>query len=563
MKVIIVGGVAGGATAAARLRRNDENAEIIIFERTGYISYANCGLPYYIGGVITDRRALTLQTPESFGRRFNVDVRVRREVTDIDTERKTVKVRELNGGREYEESYDKLLLSPGAKAAVPPVPGAGGDRTFTLRTVEDTFAIYDFAGKTDAKKAVIAGGGFIGLETAENLMRRGIAVTLLQRGTHVMPPFDGDMAEVLHAYLRAQGLDLRPGVNVAAFEADGGGITIRTDCGDVRADFAVIATGVAPDTELAVRAGLKTGIRGAIVVSGRMETSAPDVYAVGDAVQVTEFVGGRDALISLAGPANKQGRIAADNMTGGHAEYKGSQGSSVIKLFGMTAACTGLNEKTAAAAGIACDKVVIAPASHATYYPGAEDMFLKLLFGTDGRVLGAQIAGGEGVDKRIDVIATAIRARMTVRDLAELDLAYAPPYSSAKDPVNMAGFVAGNVLDGKVRQYHWHDVPALSGRKDITMLDVRTRGEYARGRIAGTVNIPLDELRSRLDELDRAKPVYVNCHSGLRSYIACRILTAHGFDCYNLSGGYGFFRYASAGAEYGGGQTYPCGMPKE
>lgn len=563
MKVLIVGGVAGGATAAARLRRLDENAEIIMFERTGYVSYANCGLPYYIGGVIPEKRSLTLQTPESFKKRFNIDVRIKSEVTDIDTENKTVTVCDLSSGNVYTERYDKLLLAPGAKASLPPIEGVDSPRAFTLRTVEDTFAIYDYLADTQAKKAVVIGGGFIGIETAENLMHRGLSVTLLTHGNQVMPPFDYDMACQLHAYMRSRGIDLRLNRHTTALSEYDSGIKVHTDeDGEINADLVIIATGVTPDSALAVKAGLKTGIKGSILVDSRMRTSAKDVYAVGDAVQVVNFVSGTDALIPLAGPANKQARIAADNIAGGNSEYKGSQGSSVIKIFGLTAATTGLNEKSAKAVGIGYEKTVTFSASHATYYPGATDMTVKLIFSkTDGKVLGAQIIGFDGTDKRIDVIATAIRAGMTVYDLTELDLAYAPPYSSAKDPVNMAGYVATNVLGGKVKQFHWNEVGELCKRGDVIMLDVRTPREFAQGHFPNAVNIPVDALRGRINELDADKPIYVNCYSGLRSYIACRMLSAHGFDCYNFSGGFGFYSYIAYDKKFDETCRGDCGLP--
>ncbi len=565
MKVIIIGGVAGGATAAARLRRLDEKAEIIMFERTGYVSYANCGLPYYIGGVISDRRALTLQTPDSFRRRFNIDVRIKSEVTEIDTENKTVTVRDLASGNVYTERYDKLLLSPGAKSALPRIEGITSDKVFTLRTVEDTFAIYDFVTANNVKKAAVIGGGFIGIETAENLMHRGIAVTLLTHGNQVMPPFDYDMACQMHAYLRSHGVDLRLNRHTTAITEENGGVWINTDeDGKINADVVIAATGVTPDTELAVKAGIKTGIKGAVITDDHMRTSVKDVYAVGDAVQVSNFVSGADALIALAGPANKQARIAADNIAGGNSVFKGSQGTSVIKIFGMTAASTGLNEKTAKSSGIDYDKTVTFSASHATYYPGATDMTVKLIFSkADGKVLGAQMIGFDGVDKRMDVVATAIRAGFTVRDLTELDLAYAPPYSSAKDPVNMAGYVACNVLDGSVKQFHYDEVGRLCGRDDVTMLDVRTPREFAQGHFPNAVNIPVDGLRGRIDELDKTKPVYVNCYSGLRSYIACRMLSARGFDCYNLSGGFGFYSYIAYDKTFDTTCRGDCGLPIE
>ncbi|MEG1872904.1 MAG: FAD-dependent oxidoreductase, partial [Ruthenibacterium sp.] len=444
MKVVIIGGVAGGATAAARLRRLDEGAEILILERGGFVSYANCGLPYYIGGVIEKKRALTLQTPKSFWERFRVEVRVNSEVTMLHPQDKTVSVKNLADGTEYTESYDKLILSPGAKAMRPDFPGLAtvSERVFTLRTVEDTFCIREFIDAQRPARAVVIGGGFIGLEMAENLVHTGIETTLLQRGDQVLPPLDYDMACEVHAYLRDKGVNLRLDETVEGFAASGHGVqTLLAGKEPVTADFVILAIGVAPETHLAKEAGLALGARDAIAVNERMETSVPDLYAVGDAVEIRHFVTGKKALIALAGPANKQGRIAADNICGRESRFTGAQGSSVIKLFDMTVATTGLNEKAAKAAEMPFDKVVTYSADHATYYPGATDMTVKTLFDpVSGKILGAQIVGFSGVDKRIDVLATAIRAGMTGADLEELDLAYAPPYSSAKDPVNMAGF---------------------------------------------------------------------------------------------------------------------------
>ena len=441
MKVVIVGGVAGGATAAARIRRLDEQAEIVVFERSGYISYANCGLPYYIGDAITDPRALTLQTPGSFFSRFRVNMRVHHEVTAIHPDKKTVSVKNLETGEEFEESYDKLILSPGAKPTQPKVPGTGLDRVFTLRTVEDTFRIKTYINAHHPASAVLAGGGFIGLELAENLRALGMEVTIVQRPRQLMNPFDPDMAAFIHSEMRRHGVKLVLGRTVEGFAENGGGVDVLLkDGAPLRADMVVLAIGVTPDTALAGEAGLELGVRGSIAVNDRMETSVPDIYAVGDAVQVKHAVTGQDALISLAGPANRQGRIAADNVCGGDSRYPGSQGSSVIKVFDMTAAVTGLSEAGARAAGLDADKVILSPMSHAGYYPGGKLMTMKVVFQrSSGRLLGAQIVGYEGVDKRIDVLATAIHAGMKAADLKDLDLAYAPPYSSAKDPVNMAG----------------------------------------------------------------------------------------------------------------------------
>lgn len=543
MKVVIVGGVAGGATAAARIRRLDENAEITIFEKSGYISYANCGLPYYIGGEISDREELTLQTPESFNARFRVDVKVRHEVVAINPDRKTVTVRNLSGGEVFEEKYDKLVLSMGAKPIRPNLPGIDDERIFTVRNVEDTFRIKDYIDATKPERAVVIGGGFIGIEMAENLRRLGTEVTLVEAAPQLMAPFDGDMAAFIHAEVRAAGVKLVLGGMVDGFESNGKSLGVRLKDGDtISCDMAVLAIGVAPDTALAKDAGFELGIKGSIVVNERMETSVPDVYAVGDAVQIKNFVTGKPALISLAGPANKQARIAADNICGKDSRYNGAQGSSVIKVFRLTAAATGINERTAKSEGIDADKVILSPMNHAGYYPGGKIMTMKVVFEKRTyRLLGAQIVGFDGVDKRIDVLATAIRAGMKVTDLTELDLAYAPPYSSAKDPVNMAGFMAENIRDGLVGQWYYDDEPTLPRDGSVTLLDVRTAEEFATGNINGFVNIPVDELRERAGELDKDKPVYVICQSGLRSYIAARILAGRGFEVYNFAGGYRFY----------------------
>lgn len=540
MKVVIVGGVAGGATAAARIRRLDEQAEIVVFERSGYVSYANCGLPYYIGGVIRDRAELTLQTPESFFTRFRVRMKVRHEVTAIHPDKKTVSVKNLETGEEFEEGYDKLILSPGAKPTQPRLPGVGLEKLFTLRTVEDTFRIKEYIEAHRPRSAVLAGGGFIGLELAENLREMGMEVTIVQRPRQLMNPFDPDMAAFIHAEMRKHGVQLALGHTVEGFEEKDGGVDVLLkDGAPLHADMVVLAIGVTPDTALAKAAGLELGVKDSIVVNDRMETSAPDIYAVGDAVQVKHFVTGQEVLLSLAGPANKQGRIAADNICGGDSRYLGSQGSSVLKVFDLTAAATGVNETNAKKAGLDVDSVILSPMSHAGYYPGGRVMTMKVVFekGTY-RLLGAQIVGYEGVDKRIDVLAAAIHASLTAIQLKDLDLAYAPPYSSAKDPVNMAGFMIENLAEGILKQWRLADMDRLPRNGSATLLDVRTAGEYCRGHMDGFVNIPVDELRDRLDELDRGKPVYAVCQSGLRSYIACRILAGNGFECYNFSGGY-------------------------
>lgn len=559
MKIVIVGGVAGGATAAARIRRLDEHAEIVVFEKSGYVSYANCGLPYYIGGEIEDKRELTLQTPESFYARFRVDMRVHHEVLAVDVKAKSVKVRNLASGEVFSESYDKLILSTGARPIKPNFEGIDNERIFTLRTVEDTLRIKQFTEDKRPQSAVVVGGGFIGIEVAENLRRLGMDVTLVEVAPQVMAPFDGDMAALIHAEMVRNGVKLILGTMVEGFTAEGG-VTVRLkDREPQTADMAVLAIGVAPDTTLAREAGLELGIKGSIVVDDRMQTSAPEVYAVGDAVQIKNFVTGKEGLISLAGPANKQGRIAADNVCGRDSRYTGGQGSSVIKIFGLTAACTGINERSAKSLGLDCDKVVLSPMSHAGYYPGGSVMTMKVLFekGTL-RILGAQIIGRDGVDKRIDVIATAIRAGLKATELTELDLAYAPPYSSAKDPVNMAGYMIENVCDGVLKQWHIEDADSIVSRKDVTLLDVRTPEEFQRGHIEGFLNIPVDELREGLSKLDKSKPVYVICQSGLRSYIASRILAGNGYEAYNFSGGYRFYA-AVKGDRACTERSLPCG----
>lgn len=563
MKVIIIGGVAGGASAAARIRRLDETAQIIVLERSNYVSYANCGLPYFIGGVIREQAELTLQTPQSFWERFHIDVRVRNEAVDIDVKSKTVAIRRLDTGEIYHEQYDKLLLSPGAKPVVPHLPGVTSDRIFSLRTVEDTLRIRKFIEEYKPATAVLVGGGFIGLEMAENLTAMGISVTVIQRSNQLFAPMDADMASFIHAQMRSHGVKLELEKTVTGFSSKGGKpVTMIKDSEPISSDMVLLGVGVEPDTVLAEKAGLALGIRGAVAVNEYMETSVPDIYAVGDAVEVSHFVTGKKSLISLAGPANKQGRIAADNICGGNSMFKGTQGSSVIKIFEMTGAVTGINEKTAEAAGIVYDKVVLSPVSHAAYYPGGQTMYMKVLYEKETlRLLGAQIAGYEGVDKRIDVIAAAIRAGMTADKLAELELAYAPPYSSAKDPVNMAGFMIENLETEKVAQFHWNEVEKLKCDGSMTLIDVRTAEEFDSGHIKGFFNIPVDELREHIEEFDIKNPVYVVCQSGVRSYIACCILSQHGFECYNLSGGYGFYS-AVMHEKQMAKSAYPCGMEK-
>ena len=561
MKIVIIGGVAGGATAAARIRRRNEHAEIIVFEKSGYISYANCGLPYYIGDVITDPEELTLQTPESFFRRFRIHMKIHHEVVSIHPDRKTVSVKNLETGEAFEESYDKLILSPGAKPAQPRLPGVGMDQLFTLRTVEDTFRIKEYITKNHPKSVVLAGGGFIGLELAENLRELGMEVTIVQRPRQLMTPFDPDMASMIHSEMRKHGIKLVLGYTVEGFmKKDHGVEVLLKDNPSLRADMVILAIGVTPDTVLAKEAGLELGIKGSIVVNDRMETSVPDIYAAGDAVQVKHYVTGEDTLISLAGPANKQGRIIADNICGDDSRYPGSQGSSVIKVFDMTAATTGINETNARRAGLQVDTVILSPMSHAGYYPGGKVMTMKVVFEkATCRLLGAQIIGYEGVDKPIDVLATAIHAGMKATQLKDLDLAYAPPYSSARDPVNMAGFMIDNITKEILKQWHLEDMDAVLKEEGAVLLDVRTVQEYSRGHISGFINIPLDELREHIHEIEKGKPVYLICQSGLRSYIASRILEGYGYETYNFSGG---FRYYDAVVNDRAliERAYACGM---
>lgn len=548
MKTIIIGGVAGGASAAARLRRLDENMEIIMIERSGYVSYANCGLPYYIGQKIKEKEVLTLQTPESFQSRFNITVRVKQEVIKIDPEKKTIHVKDLINNTTYLETYDRLILSPGAKSIIPPLPGINSPHVFTLRTVEDTFAIDKYIETHSIKHATIVGAGFIGLEMAENLKERGMNVSIIQLMNQVMAPLDFDMAQIVHQSIQQHGIDLQLSSSVVEIKPDhvvlNNGSTLSTD-------LVIMAVGVQPETQLAKDAGLMLGIKGSIVVNEHMQTSQADIYAVGDAVQVKHFITNNDTLLSLAGPANKQGRIAANHICGMNSSYAKSQGSSILKFFDLHIASTGLNEHDAKQANLDFDSVILTSASHATYYPAAQNMFVKVLFEkVTGKIIGGQIIGYDGVDKRIDVLATAIRAHMNAFDLTELELAYAPPFSSAKDPINMAGYAIENILLNKVEQVQWKE----AFKKDVILLDTRTQEEFVEGFIENAKHIPIDELRNRMNELDPSQELYIYCQSGLRSYLACRILSQHGFTCKNVAGGYGFYQYQLSKTGTG-----PCG----
>ena len=535
MKTIIIGGVAGGATAAARLRRLDEHAQIIILERGEFVSFANCGLPYYIGGSITEKGNLTLQTPESFRARFNIDVRTLSNAAGIDPERKTVTVEDLRTGKTYEESYDKLILSPGAEPIRPSIEGANLPNVFTLRNIPDTIRIKEYMETAYPHSAVVVGGGYIGVEMAENLAMAGLKVSVVELADHLIAPLDFDMAADVHRYIKSKGIKLYLNNGVTAIR----GNKVVLQKGELAADMVILAVGVRPETKLAKACGIQTNARGSILVNQNMQTNIPDIYAVGDAVEVEDFITKTPAFIPLAGPANKQGRIAADHIAGLSSVYKGTQGSAVLKLFDMTIATTGISEKAAKAAGIDYDKTYTYSGSHASYYPGASMMSIKALWDKKTlKLLGAQIVGFDGVDKRLDVLATAIRFGAKITDLAELELCYAPPFGSAKDPVNMLGFVAENVVSGNVKQFFWHDVENLPRDGSVTLLDTRTLLEVGRGKIEGFMHIPVDSLRSRIHEIPKEKPVYVHCHSGLRSYIACRILSGYGFECYNLAGGW-------------------------
>ena len=545
MKVLIVGGVAGGASAATRLRRLDEKAHIILFEKGPYISYANCGLPYYIGGEIKERENLLVTKPALLRGRFGIDVRTDSEVVSIDRRAKTVTVQNHQTGETYTESYDKLLLSPGASPKKPDWEGVNLPGIFTIRNVPDTCAVDDFIRETGAKRAAVVGGGFIGVEMAENLTARGLSVTLMEYQEQVLPPLDPEMAAIVHTHLRQNGVNLALGTAVSGFEKAGTGILVKTGKGDLETDLVILSVGVAPDSGLAKEAGLELGIGGSIAVNDNYQTSDPDIYAVGDAIQVRSRLTGQDTLLPLAGPANRQGRAAAESILGRKPSHsRDVLGSSILKV----------------AAGIPYLKTYTHPASHAGYYPGGTPMSLKLLFGPDGKVFGAQAVGQDGVDKRMDVLATVIRLGGTVYDLQDLELCYAPPYSSAKDPVNMLGFTAANILNGDMKDFYCEDLAGLDLDK-VFLLDCRTPAEFAMGTIPGAVNIPLDELRNRLEELPKDKPVYEFCQVGLRGYIAYRILTQHGFEVYNLSGGYK--SYAQARELYQKPSPVDCaGLPK-
>lgn len=563
MKIVIVGGVAGGASAAARIRRLDETAKIIMFERTEYISYANCGLPYYIGGAIKNKKSLTLNTPEDFNNRFNVDVRVECEVTSINPDRHQVTVKDLSNQKEYTESYDKLVLAPGAKAVKPETKGIDREGVFSLRTVSDTFKIKDYVMKKKPTTAVVIGGGYIGLEMAENLMELDVDVTVVQRSKQVMRPLDWEMAGYLQGYMRDKGLRLKLGSVTTEIGVDNGKLyTVIDDVETLPSDLVIVASGVTPDTDFLKGSGLEFGLKGSIKVNERMETSLKDIYALGDAVEVKNFVTGQDSLIPLAGPANKQGRIVANNICGIDDKFKGSQGSSIIKVFDISVAMTGINEVQAKVAGLNYDKIIICPPAHATYYPGSKNIAMKVVYEKDsGKILGAQLIGFEGTDKRCDVLAVAVRHGFTASDLTELELCYAPPYSSAKDPVNMAGYVIENLITEKISQIYINEVDKIDKDRNI-ILDVRKPLEYEWGHIPGAINIPLDSLRSEMHKLPKDKKIYVNCRTGLRSYIACRMLIQNGYECANIAGGFYFYANVMKGS-FNMAAMHSCGVDIE
>lgn len=537
-KIVIVGGVAGGATAAARLRRLTEKDEIIIFERGEYISFANCGLPYYIGEVIQDRNKLLVQTVEGMAKRFHLDIRNLSEVTAINRDQKTVTVKNLRTREEYEEAYDTLILSPGARPMVPPIPGIEeANALFTLRNIPDTDQIKAYVDQQKPKSAVVIGGGFIGVEMAENLTERGVEVTLVEMANQVMAPIDYEMAAIVHAHMKEHGVHLILEDGVKAFENNGRRIILNSGR-TLETDMIILAIGVQPESQLAKEAGLELGVRGTIKVNECLQTSDPNIYAIGDVIEVKNYIHGFETFVPLAWPANRQGRLVADHIHGYDVKYNGTLGTSIAKIFDLTVAATGNNEKVLKQYGIPYEVVHVHPMSHASYYPNAAQMTLKLIFEKEtGKIYGAQAVGKEGVDKRIDVIATAIKGGLTVWDLPDLELSYAPPFSSAKDPVNIAGYAATNILDGTVETVQWHEIDEIVANGG-TLIDVRTKKEYEQGHMKGALNIPLDELRERLLEIPKDETIYVTCQVGLRGYLAARILNENGFRAKNVDGGY-------------------------
>ena len=543
MKVIIVGGVAGGATAATRIRRLDESAEIVIYEKSSYMACGTCGLPYFIGGVVEDIDNLLPQSPESFWQRYRVNVKLRHEVLAINSEKRLVTLINLNNNEILTDSYDKLLLAPGSKPVSANLFNSKINGLFQLHNIEDGLRIRDFIANNEPKTAVIVGGGYIGIEMAENLTQLGIKVTIIQQTDQLMNTLDYDMAALLLHGIRQKGVEVMLSTTVNSIEPYGNSINLHLEnWASLTADMVLLAIGVVPETQMAQSAGIKIGIRKSIVVNSKLETSVPDIYAVGDAVEVMNYINGKKALFALAGPAHKQARIAANNICGGSSRYRGCIGTSVIKVFDMTVASIGLTEKAALESDFDFSHVVLSPFSNATFYPGFKAMTMKIVFDRNSqRLLGAQIVGYKGVDKRIDVLATAIYSDLKGSALKDLDLSYAPPYSSPKDPINVAGCMIDNICSGKIKQFYYNQLMTLKSDDTATLLDVRQPLEYRRGHVDGFINIPLDELRERISELDRNKPVFVICHSGMRSYLACCILRSKGYNCYNFSGGYRFY----------------------
>jgi NADPH-dependent 2,4-dienoyl-CoA reductase/sulfur reductase-like enzyme/rhodanese-related sulfurtransferase len=538
-RIVIIGGVAGGASAAARARRLSEDATITLIEKGPFVSFANCGLPYHVGGVIEDRAKLLVQTPKSLKARFNIDVHVETEAIEIKRQEKQVIVKDLKSGKESAIPYDELILSTGAESFRPTIPGIDSPFVFTLQTIPEMDRLMSWIKEKNPKHATVIGGGFIGLETAENLAHKGIAVTIVEMGDQLFAPVDLEMAQLIHRKFRAHHIDLKLKTQLTAIETVQGQSHVSFSTGEkLKTDLVVMAIGVRPRTALAEKAGLQLGARKGVQVNSKMQTSDPHIFAVGDMVEVMNPLTKESGLVPLAGPANRQGRIAADVIFGKDVEYRGTIGTSICKLFNLTAATTGANQKTLKRLQIPHESITLHPSNHATYYPGAEQMVLKLIFAkNDGKILGAQIIGHHGVDKRIDVLSTAIQAGMTIHDLENLELAYAPPYSSAKDPVNFAGFVAANVASGDHRMIHAEEVELLL-KQGAQMIDVRTANEFEQGTLPTAKNISVDHLRERMSELDPKKKIIVHCRVGLRGYVAQRILTQHGFDCVNLDGGY-------------------------
>ncbi|TCZ78926.1 CoA-disulfide reductase [Paenibacillus albiflavus] len=545
-KIIIVGGVAGGATAAARLRRLNEQDEIILVERGEYISFANCGLPYYIGGVITNRNKLLVQTVAGMSRRFKLDIRNLSEVTEIHRDRKSVSIRNLQTGEVYEETYDKLILSPGANPIVPNWPGVNeAEALFTLRNIPDTDRIKSYLDTNQPKHAVVIGGGFIGVEMIENLVERGVSVTLVEMANQVMTPLDIEMAAIVQSHMKSHGVEMIFQDAVEKLSDNGKKVKLASGK-ELSADMIILAIGVQPENKLAVQAGLAVGVRGAIQVNEYLQTEDPDIYAIGDAIEVVDYINGQPTVVPLAWGANRQGRIVADRINGQDVKFGGVLGTAIAKVFDLTVATTGNNEKTLKRLELPYQAIHIHPNSHAGYYPGAAVISLKLLFEpVSGKIYGAQAIAANGADKRIDVIATAIKGGLTVYDLPDLELAYAPPYSSAKDPVNMAGYVASNIVDGLVEIVQWHEIDEIVSKGEL-LIDVRDAAERENGFIPGSINIPLNDLRDRLDEVPMDRTIYVSCQVGLRGYLAARILTEHGYTVKNVDGGYRTYAAAFA-----------------